>query len=178
MKTRSSRTIRPAALILGGIVILGLTASFSSLPVQTAQAEPPADQDYTGNKRCASCHFTEFMKWKKSPHSKAFDILTAKYQSDETCLPCHTTGYGKDTGFKDAASTPNLVAVGCESCHGPGSKHEEVAKPFAQTKNLTDEQKELINGTIWRVLPGNMCIECHKVQGHGDSQTPPELREG
>ena len=80
------------------------------------------------------------------------------------------TGYGavKDDTLKD---------VGCEVCHGPGSKHEEAAKPFAQVKNLTKEQEELVKGTIWKVQPKNVCVECHKVQGHGDSQTPPEMKK-
>ena len=44
-------------------------------------------------------------------------------------------------------------------------------------KNLTKEQEELVSGTIWKMLPKNVCVECHKVQGHGDSQTPPELKK-
>jgi hypothetical protein len=138
---------------------------------------PPEGQEYTGSKRCASCHFEQFTSWKKTGHSKAFEILTAKYQKDPKCLKCHTTGFGEPTGFKDSTSTGALAGITCETCHGPGSKHEEVAKPFAQVKNLTPEQSKMINDSIWRMLPKNVCVECHKLQGHGKSETPAELQK-
>ena len=68
-------------------------------PTPPASADPPADQEYTGTKRCASCHFDQFMKWKASPHAKAFSLLTKKYEADAKCLACHTTGYGQKTGY-------------------------------------------------------------------------------
>lgn len=144
------------------------------VPVTTTSADPPTDQEYIGNKRCASCHFEQFMSWKKTGHSKAFDLLTAKYESNAECLKCHTTGYGEPTGYKDASSTA-LEGVGCETCHGPGSKHEETCKPFANVKELTKEQEEQLRGSIWRMLPQNVCVECHKVQAHGKSSTPPDM---
>lgn len=138
---------------------------------------PPAGQTYIGTKKCASCHFEQYLKWRKTPHAKAFDVLTAKYQTDAKCLKCHTTGFGHATGFKDASSTSSLVGVSCEVCHGPGSKHEEVSKPFANVKELTAEQEAMLRDSIWKLLPHNVCIECHKAQAHGESQTPPELRK-
>ena len=117
------------------------------------------------------------MKWKKDTHSTAFDILTAKYQADTKCLKCHTTGYGEASGFKDAASTAGLAGITCESCHGPGSKHEEVCKPLAKIKELTPAQTAAANNSIWRMLPQNVCIECHATKGHKDSQTPKELQK-
>jgi hypothetical protein len=153
---------------LGALILAG--------PLATAHADPPTGQSYTGVKRCASCHFDQFMKWKKSGHAKAFEILTAKYQKDEKCLECHTTGFGITTGFKDNDSTPALANVTCEVCHGPGSEHEKISTPFAKVKKLTPEQEKAVRGSIWKVLPKNVCIECHKVQGHKDSATPKELQ--
>jgi hypothetical protein len=75
------------------------------------------------------------------------------------------------------ATTPALAGISCESCHGPGSKHVEVSKPFAKVKELTPEQSELVKGSIWLMLPKNICVECHNMQAHKDSQTPPELRK-
>jgi len=114
------------------------------------------------------------MSWKKTKHSKAFEVLTAKYQSDEKCLKCHTTGYDKATGYKTAADEA-LAGVTCENCHGPGSKHEEVAQPFAKVKELTPEQEKMIRDSIWKMLPQNVCVTCHSVQAHKKSETPKEL---
>jgi hypothetical protein len=146
-------------------------------PAAASEPAPPEGQTYVGTKRCAACHFDQFMKWKKSGHSKAFDALTVKYQKDAKCLKCHTVGYGHETGFKDKATTPDLVAVSCENCHGPGSKHEQVAKTFANVKKLSPEQDKTVRDTIWKLLPKNVCIECHMVQGHHESPTPPEMRK-
>ncbi len=143
---------------------------------QVAEPAPPANQTYTGSKRCASCHFKQFMSWKKTKHSKTFNLLPDEYKTDAKCLKCHSTGYGEETGFKDIESSSSLAGTTCEACHGPGSKHEAAAKPFAQKKLSADEEK-LVRDTIWKMRPGIVCINCHKVQAHGESQTPPELRK-
>jgi hypothetical protein len=162
-----------------GVVFACVLMRAGPMPVRGAEAEaepaPPADQTYTGSKVCASCHFDQFMSWKKDKHSQAFTILTAKYQKDAKCLKCHTTGFGEATGYKAAADTA-LAGVTCEVCHGPGSKHEEVAKPFAQVKKLSPEQEKAVRDSIWKILPGNKCIECHTVKAHKPSETPKELQ--
>ncbi len=38
---------------------IGLVTDAHAVFVDLAMAEPPADQDYTGAKICASCHFEE-----------------------------------------------------------------------------------------------------------------------
>jgi hypothetical protein len=52
-----------------------------------------------------------------------------------------------------------------------------VSKPFAQVKELTPEQEKKIRDSIWLMTPKNICVECHKVQGHHDPETPKELRK-
>jgi hypothetical protein len=128
---------------------------------------PPADQTYTGSKACSACHFKQFMAWKKTKHATdAFAKVPAKYKTDASCLICHSTGFGAASGFKDEASTPNLAGTTCEACHGPGSKHVETAKPFANKKTLTAEETATIRGTIYKVLPQNVCMRCHATQVH------------
>lgn len=164
--------VAAAALLLA---VVGVVSSFSGNqvlaqpPATAEQAEepaPPADQTYTGSKRCASCHFEQFMTWRKTLHAKAFENIPSKYKrgADPACFQCHITGYGHPGGYK-GASTPDLLGVTCESCHGPGSKHEEVAKQFADAKTLTPEQKQAANDSIWRIIP-NVCSKCHLMQGH------------
>lgn len=159
---------------LGGLLSLDRPAA-QAAESEAAEPAPPEGQTYTGAKGCASCHFEQFMSWKKTKHAKAFDALTAKYQGDATCLECHTTGYGQPTGFKDAATTSDLAGITCETCHGPGSEHEKVVQAFGQ-KELSPAETQQAKDSIWLLLPKNICIDCHKVQGHGKSSTPPELQ--
>ncbi len=175
MEPRRSRANGLAELSVIAAMVVALVAVW--MPMQSVQADPPADQEYTGSKRCGSCHFEQFTKWKKDAHSKAFALLTKKYEADPKCLKCHSTGYGQPSGFKDVKSSAALTDVGCESCHGPGSKHEEISQKYAQVKTLTKEQEEEVRGSIWLMLPKNVCVECHTVKGHHDSETPPELRK-
>ncbi len=156
-------------------VVVSFVVAASGPNVSATQAEPPAAQTYTGAKKCGSCHFTQYMAWKKTNHSKTFDLLTSKYEKDATCLPCHTTGYGEPTGFKDMETTPNLAGNTCESCHGPGSAHEKVAQGFG--KKLTPEQEKTVRDSIWLMRPKNVCVTCHKAEGHGKTGTPPELQK-
>lgn len=166
-----------AALIVAvGLVFTALTAPHAySQDGAAAEPAPPAGQTYTGSKRCASCHFEQYISWKKTKHSSAFTDLTSKYQSNAECLKCHTTGYGEATGYKSSADT-GLAGVTCEQCHGPGSEHEKVAQGFGK-KKLTEAEEKQVRDTIWAVLPKNVCIECHEVQSHKKSSTPPELQK-
>jgi hypothetical protein len=155
-----------------------ITVGMAQPPAESVPEEPapPAGQSYTGAKKCSSCHFEQYMAWKKTNHAKSFELLPAKYQKDAKCLACHTTGYGRPTGFKALASDANLAGTTCEACHGPGSEHEEVCKAYAQKKKLTPEEEKLARDSIWKILPGNACTSCHKVQGHHPSETPKELQ--
>jgi predicted CXXCH cytochrome family protein len=55
-------------------------------------------------------------------------IPGAEYVGSDTCSQCHdniTKGFHSATHAKLIASGPNAVNMGCESCHGPGSLHNE-----------------------------------------------------
>ena len=162
--------------VLGLMVALGGgESSWAQNEEFTPETPPPSGQTFIGTKKCAACHFDQFLKWRSSPHAKAFDLLTSKYQNDAKCLKCHTTGYGKETGYKTIADR-DLQGVSCEACHGPGSIHETVSKNYAN-QQLTPEQEKEVRDSIWMILPNNSCIACHQVQAHKDSETPPELRK-
>jgi len=106
----------------------------------TAAAE---DAAYIGSQKCMKCHFKEHATWKKEKHAVAYETI-AKEADKELCVSCHTTGYGKG-GFKDMESTPELANVGCEACHGAGSKHaaamDEIKKAGGE---VTEDAKSLI----------------------------------
>jgi len=136
--------------------------------------KPPAGQTYVGEKTCASCHFDQDLTWRKTKHAKGFEILPAKYHEDKSCLKCHSTGFGEETGFKSLESTPALVGTSCEACHGPGSEHAKVGKQFFG-KELTEAQKKFVGSSIYKIQPKNVCVECHLAQTH--KKHPPYEKE-
>ncbi len=96
-----------------------------------AQVNP----DYVGYTSCRECHRGAYEVWRKTNHYRAYDsLLRGTRAADDTCLPCHTTGYGEG-GFVALSVTPRMIAVQCESCHGPGRSHaaapESVTLPPA-----------------------------------------------
>lgn len=169
MGTVARRLGMAGAAAVAATFLLATIATRGSTPVtqaeQSTDSNVPEGQTYLGSKQCASCHFEEFIAWRKTEHSKAFDILPAKYKKDASCLKCHTTGFGEPSGYKDA-STAALAGTSCEACHGPGSTHAEMAKPFAKKKELTDEEEAVARGSIYKILPGNACAVCHQSKGH------------
>lgn len=155
------------ALVVLGVVAFSSTPSTDGLAIAADAPAAGAQGTYTGAKRCAGCHFKEFATWKKTPHSKAYEAMAKgapKHAGDPECLKCHITGYGIPGGYK-GESTPDLVGVSCEACHGPGSKHEEVAKKYVNVKVLDEAQKKEVSSTINRV-GAETCIKCHLIQTH------------
>lgn len=91
-------------------------------------AAPAGDQaTYTGSERCSPCHEKEYQVWSDSRHAHAFDTLVKASQDfNPECVRCHTVGFRRASGFVNSNATPTLRHVGCESCHGPSSRHPDV----------------------------------------------------
>jgi hypothetical protein len=82
---------------------------------------------YIGAQACAGCHDSIRATELKTPHAGAFTnayFVAAGGQTNSSCLPCHTVGYGLPTGFVSNSKTPLLAGVQCENCHGPAANHE------------------------------------------------------
>lgn len=93
--------------------------------------------DYVGYASCRECHREAYEVWRKTNHYRAYDsLLRGTRAADDTCLPCHTTGYGEG-GFVALSVTPRMIAVQCESCHGPGRAH--AADPESVTPHPAGE---------------------------------------
>lgn len=148
-------------------VLFALTAlGFSAADPMGAPVDPQADAGYIGSDACKKCHFKEHKSWTAEKHANAWSTLAEKYhdpaQKDETgtsCVACHSTGYGHGDrgGFVDLATTPNMVNVGCESCHGPGSLHAEAGKALMAEKRKEfreDEESFIVTRTT-------NCADCH-----------------
>lgn len=113
---------------------------------------------YVGTEACRTCHPSANAAWEKTAHAHAWETLQ-KAETDPKrygwpvtaypdCVSCHVVGFGEQTGFASFEETPQLVGVGCERCHGPGSEHL-----------ATNGQKKL--GMLGGVQPSMVCMHCH-----------------
>ena len=98
-----------------------------TLPVEEAPPKTIFIQEgaaYVGSESCIGCHEDlnkeKINAWRKSPMARrAFFLIKA--EKDKTkCIPCHTTGYDPEK------KTYKEENVGCEACHGPGEKYQEM----------------------------------------------------
>ena len=140
--------------------------------VTSVQAEEQKEFDFSGVKSCKKCHRKVWKTWKDSTMALSFDILKPgeradikkkagldpqkDYTQDTTCLPCHTTGYGKTGGFVSMEKTPSMAGVSCESCHGPGKGYNKVMKKHGRT--YTEE--EVLHAGLVKD-PHTTCTNCH-----------------
>jgi len=91
----------------------------------------PSPDMFVGYESCIGCHAEQADLWIHTIHRTAYATV-ADSPDILICLPCHTVGYGKRSGFVDMETTPHLAGVQCESCHGPGSNHnlDPIAYPL------------------------------------------------
>jgi len=113
----------------------------------------PDGLHYAGSDSCASCHQYSYVEWMGKPHASAFATLEkVGSQYDPECVKCHVVGMDYDSGFISESKTPLMKDVGCEVCHGPGSKHnaypEQIKMPITE--------------------PDSVCIECHTPEHSSD----------
>lgn len=132
-------------------------------------ADQPFEQhsraDYVGSASCQSCHAETFAHWQATPHAASVRTLAGKQRDFwPECLACHSTGWGAASGYRIAEPTAprtlqagagaehshleGLAAVGCETCHGPGSRH--VVAPA----------RENIRNDVSPLTP-EVCQACH-----------------
>jgi len=96
-----------------------------------------APDHYLGGEVCARCHPAEAAQWKTTKHAQAWQTLVdAKKDATPECISCHVVGYNQAGGFRDANTTPTMVNVQCENCHGMGTQHDA----FRTTPRRVTEQ--------------------------------------
>jgi hypothetical protein len=137
---------------------------------------------YVGSGKCKECHSKAYKIWKAHPHADAYNTLVVKAtrpslrQYDGECVVCHVTGFEYKTGWVNEKDTPKLKDVGCESCHGPGSKHVEVEKDPNADPKVQDQLRAAVNP--WKRNANNaaavvlrindMCRKCHDTDNSHD----------
>ena len=163
-------------------------ATENQVPVVAATVAPAAGDEggayeYVGSKTCKKCHVKIYKSWVETKHGKTMEVLApghcdesktkasldvAKdYSADESCLKCHSTGFGKAGGYavpdasdeKAVKKMEDLAGVGCESCHGPGSKYVEVFKEIKKSKR-TYKVDELYAVGLTKI-EASTCTDCH-----------------
>lgn len=97
----------------------------------SAQFRLNQNNAYAGTGACAGCHGDKHSEWVGTAHAHAaadleatLSVLNLPQVVAEGCRVCHNVGKGQPSGFVDAASTPHLQDVGCETCHGPAAWHK------------------------------------------------------
>ncbi len=162
-------------------------AAHPPIAVTSAAAALPAAGEetytYVGTKKCKMCHIKEYKSWKKTKMAHAFETLkpgnaseakekfhldpAKDYTKDETCLACHTTGFGHKGGYflpdpndkKAVRKAKKLQGVGCESCHGPGSGYVKIFEDIFKTKRKYKVEELYAAGL--RKMDASVCTTCH-----------------
>jgi hypothetical protein len=137
----------------------------SVLEHMARQLPTPNGASYLGSETCGGCHPSAMQAWSKSKHSMAWDTLVKAEKDPQRygwpvthypdCVGCHVVGYREKTGFVSFDETPQLAAVGCERCHGPGSEH--MMNPAANKL-----------GIIGGLAASVMCTTCHDFEQSPD----------
>lgn len=82
---------------------------------------------------CRRCHEWQYQQWQETPHAHAFEIIIERRKIyNPSCLSCHTTGFGHDSGYVSQDDTPQLINVSCTECHYslPGHRaNPHIIKP-------------------------------------------------
>jgi len=119
----------------------------------TRPPAPPAGQpSYVGGSCGDTCHDEQIAFWKQTRHHQAWNTLVEvgkQYNFD--CIGCHVTAW-EQPGGSNLGNVADFQDVGCETCHGPGSAHENAPKKV----ELRSE------------APKELCLHCHTAE-HSDT---------
>lgn len=125
---------------------------------------------YVGNKVCQACHTRAARVWKKSGHAKAWHVLEERDKTDKLpmtrqpdCVRCHTVGFGEVSGYTSPSKTPQLLAVGCEVCHGPSSKHVDAMKALPDKPGKKVVEAALAEAPLVEAN-AQTCARCHDAE--------------
>ncbi len=151
--------------------------------VESEPAVPhPSGTTYVGSESCGECHTKAYAKWKTTKHgSRSFEDLINNNRNgfpgdppisriyDPECLCCHATGWEPqevfryEGGYLNLSETPHLTAQGCENCHGPGKRHDDLERAFKNGAEKSDEllaaRQEVKRSRA--TAETQMCIQCH-----------------
>ncbi len=155
----------------------GIPAALLAVICSTA-AVAEEGHSFVGTKNCKKCHIKEWKSWSETKMANAFELLkpgvnaeaktkagldpNKDYTTDQECLSCHVTGLGKPGGFVDVASTPELVGVSCEACHGAGGSYTQDGYMTLQNKEY--KKSEVVAQGLVPQVSAAQCTGCHNAK--------------
>ena len=163
----------------------GSAEQLSMLPAVVAPlGGEDAEVKFVGSRKCKMCHKELYKSWEETTHAaesmeslKPGTKAEAKkkagldpekdYTTDEKCLGCHVTGFGKEGGYSvpDAADekavkkAAKLANVGCECCHGAGGEYTKLHKEIMKSKRMYKVEEMHKAGT--KKIEAATCTACH-----------------
>lgn len=143
------------------VIIISMVLVAIALVVSAAYATEKKKHEYVGAKKCKICHQVQYKSWSKTPHAKAFDLLSAEEKKKDECIVCHSTGTTAKGVF--------LEGIQCEACHNPGS-HYKSAKIMSKRKWKADPEKHLamaIKAGL-NIPTEKTCKQCHQKEGNAN----------
>jgi hypothetical protein len=172
-----------------GIVLFGVLALLLAGNVLSLEGEKVYEPSnsravtatYVGSETCSNCHADKATNWGSTKHGQDFSDIEYHGESANkftmyggACISCHVIGYnqteygGFDPAFAwNSTENEDLLGIGCENCHGPGSEH--VGASFEEKKNTIN----LIKDPYFESCGGTEDAGCH-----GDHQYGTEDLEG
>ncbi len=97
--------------------------------------------------------------WFGADGSVTFPASQASYE--QRCVGCHVTGLTASVQDGVVTTTYSEDKIGCESCHGPGSKHADIAAAASNADSL-----EILSPRYLSVKgSAQVCGQCHE-RGH------------
>src|SRR4051812_8487794 len=97
---------------------------------------------------------------RKAPAPAKAAAPKAEYVGTETCLGCHddaTKELGKTVHWKSSHPRSPAANMGCESCHGPGSRHIEDPGDDTSIRKFDKMAARDVSAT---------CRTCHTASTH------------
>jgi hypothetical protein len=86
--------------------------------VEVEAGDDPLPEAYQSSATCEPCHQAIYADYLKTQHGRAWQTLAKAGRSDDQeCWYCHTAGFGRKSGFRGPAQTPELSGVTCQACH-------------------------------------------------------------